>query len=173
MYTVVIVDGEEYVDATQQNSDKISPEWTTFAFVDSNTTEVNISIALYDEDVGNDDLLDINPEPSSRTLLFTFNLGTGNISSSTFDGIHNSEATGVTTVGDEDKPASLSFYVATKVVGSCGSQLSTTPVASLNCRVPHPPICEETPITNEESSSSYTLKASLFAVIAAFVFILL
>lgn len=175
MYTVVIVNGQEYVDATQQNENEINPEWTTIAFIDRGTTEINISIALFDEDVGDDQQLDINPLANNRGLLFTYNIATGNISSSTsFDGIHNTNATSVSSVGDEDDAASISFYVNTVNVGSCGSGIASAPVEPLVCRIPSDEYCDgEKPTTNLEDSSSFALKASWMFVLSLCTYLLL
>lgn len=175
MYTIVIVNGQEYVDATQQNENKIDPEWTTFAFVSSATKLINISISLYEEEIGDNDEYDINPASTMKNLVFTYEIDTENITTGTIVGVFNSEQTAITTEGDDSKDsAKIKFYVATRTIGSCGSTMASAPVTPLDCRNPSPAVCSEGNLVGEEDSnnSSSTQSSLVLLFIVACIYAL-
>ncbi len=102
-----------HIEAVQQDSSAISPEWHTIGFFPKDKETIPIIYELWEE--GSDEpniLCDINPKEGKQRLEFSFNTSTQELSGDV-SGKHNTYATAVTSSGAKpDKyRAEVSFYV--------------------------------------------------------------
>jgi len=118
-YTKVIIGGQTFLDATQQDHNEISPGWTSIKFIDASISSIDIEIQLWDEnDAGSDDIQDINPTEDVDTLKLTFNINSHQLTGDVSQVCDGSQGNCVSEGDHFDSKAQITFAVTEYLLNS-------------------------------------------------------
>jgi hypothetical protein len=115
LYAVVTIDGQRYVESTQQGRNEISPQWLSIGLVPESSGVVPVVYELFDEDVlgDKDDAIDIHPDSGRTHVEFGFDVREHELSGD-LRGIHDDEVHMAVLQGGGEKklaPALILLYV--------------------------------------------------------------
>jgi Ca2+-binding RTX toxin-like protein len=126
-YARITINGQTFVEATQQNINSIQPKWAAIKFVADPSSidqvrydpngKILIQYELLDENgaLVRDQLIDINPNPNKEFLEFNFSPINHSLTGD-INGVHDNSFSSVQTAGNPLGlySASINFYVTEK-----------------------------------------------------------